>query len=70
MSKEVRTVRGGVGVRRRGEGESEGRRGGLGELGKMERLRWRKSGYGSKEEDILINGAIFGLAGVQRDVPS
>ena len=25
-------------------------------------LRWRKGGYGSREEDILIKGVILGLA--------
>ena len=50
-----------------------------GELGGMGRLRWRKGGYGSREEDILIKGTILGLArdltrkgfpSVQGDVPS
>ena len=50
-----------------------------GELGGMEWLRWRKGGYGSREEDILNKEAILGLArdlalegfpGVQGDVPS
>ena len=42
-------------------------------------VRWRKGGYGSREKDILIKGAILGLArdltvegfpGVQGNVPS
>ena len=33
-----------------------------GELGGMGWLRWRKGGYGSREEDILIKEAILGLA--------
>ena len=32
------------------------------ELGGVGWLRWRKGGYGSKEEDILIKGAILGFA--------
>ena len=50
----------GVGVR--GEGEKEGTRGGLGKAWVVGWLRWRKDGYGSTEEDILIKGAILGLA--------
>ena len=50
-----------------------------GELGGVGGWRWRKSPYGSRKEDILIKGAILGLArdlsieelpGVQGDVPS
>ena len=33
-----------------------------GELGVVGWLRWRKDGYGSREGDILIKGAILGLA--------
>ena len=42
--------------REKGEGED------WGELGGMGWLRWRKGLYGSREEDILIKGAILGLA--------
>ena len=56
-------------AREKGEGKDWGEPGGVGWL------RWRKGGYGSREEDILIKGAILGLAlegfpGVQGDVPS
>ena len=40
----------------KGEGEVWGELGGLGWLG------WRKGGYGSREVDILIKGAILGFA--------
>ena len=59
--------------REKGEGKD------WGELGGMGRLGWRKGGYGSREVDILIKGAILELArdltlegfpGVQGDVPS
>ena len=59
--------------REKGEGEY------CGELGGMEWLGWRKGGYGSREEDVLIKEAILGLArvlalegfpGVQGDVPN
>ena len=61
----------------RGDGEREVED--WGELGELGWLRWRKGGYGSREEDILINGAILRLArdlalegfpGVYGDVPS
>ena len=59
--------------REKGEGE-DGE-----ELGEMGWLRWTKSRYGSREEDILTKGTILGLArdlalerfpGVQGDFPS
>ena len=59
--------------REKGEGEN------WGELAGMGWLRWRKGGYGSREEDILIKGAILELArdlalegfpDLQGDVPS
>ena len=59
--------------REKGEGENWGELGGMGWLG------WRKGGYGSREVDILIKGAILGLAknlalegipGVHGDVPN
>ena len=59
--------------REKGEGED------WGELEQMGWLRWRKGQYGSREVDILIKGAILGLArdltlegfpGVQGDFPS
>ena len=55
---------------REGERRKKGEQEDWGKFGEVGWLRWRKSGYGSRKEDILINGAIFGLAGVQRDVPS
>ena len=72
-------LRAGSGVGVRGDEERKGRRGGWGELGGMGWLGWRKGGYGSREVDILIKGAILGLArdltlegfpGIQGDVPS
>ena len=66
---------GGVGVRADGEREREI----WGELGGMGWLGWRKGGYGSRKVDIIIKGAMLGLArdltlegfpGVQGDVPS
>ena len=68
-------VRWGEGERGRETGEGKD----WGELGGMGRLGWRKGGYGSREVNILIKGAILGLArdwtlegfpGVQGDVPS
>ena len=47
-----------------GEGEMEretGEREDWGELEGMGWLRWKKGGYGSREEDILIKRAISGL---------
>ena len=63
----------------RGDGERERKKVVWGEFGGMGWLERRKGGYGSREEDILIKGAILGLArdltlegfpGVQGDVPS
>ena len=42
--------------REKGEEEDSG------ELGGMECVGWRKVGYGSKEANILIKGAILGFA--------
>ena len=42
--------------REKGKGED------LGKLGGMGRLGWRKSGYGSREINILIKGAILRFA--------
>ena len=39
-----------------GEGEDSGELGGMGWAG------WRKGGYGSREVNILIKGAILGFA--------
>ena len=40
------------------------------ELGGVEWLRWKKGGYGSREEDILSKGAILELASLgSRRVP-
>ena len=59
--------------REKGEGEDWAELRGIGWL------RWRKGAYESREEDILIKGAILGLArdltlegfpGIQGDVPS
>ena len=36
--------------------------GGWGMLGKVGCLRCRNDGYGSRQEDILVKGAILGLA--------
>ena len=70
----------GKGKGRGGERREKGRPGeSLGERGGVGWLRWRKSGYGSTEENILIKGVILGLArdlalegfpGVQGDVPT
>ena len=64
-----------LGARERGVGESrdgerEGRRGRLQRAWGVEWLRWKKGGYGSREEDILIKGAILELASLDsRGVP-
>ena len=42
--------------REKGEGEDSGKLGGMGWVG------WRKGGYGSREVNILIKGAILGFA--------
>ena len=42
--------------REKGEGEDSGELGGIGWVG------WRKGGYGSREVNILIKGAILGFA--------
>ena len=42
--------------REKGEGEDSG------EFGEMGGLEWRKGGYGSREVNILIKGAILGFA--------
>ena len=42
--------------RKKGEGEDSGELGGTGWVG------WRKGGYGSREVNILIKGAILGFA--------
>ena len=42
--------------REKGEGEDSGELGGMGWVG------WRKGGYGSREINILIKGAILGFA--------
>ena len=47
-------------------GERKVRRGGWGDPGGMGWWGWRKGGFGSREVEILIKGAILGLA---RGVP-